>query len=181
MKTWLIPISSPCLTLQPHVNYWVPCCDIAAISEIEHVLFLLGTNIGGSVKQRKILLSACCIHYSHSIIILSWTFLPCDRHTVLFSFLENIAFMYLLSFSPRHLPFVFPSYFPSKTSGDFEKYGSWVHRSGMRLKSIIYKASLVTHMLSQVSEPLFQSMCVTSPQEHPQLRGSSQRTQGLSM
>lgn len=121
MKNCLIPVSSPCLTLQLHVNYWVPFCYIVAMSEIEHVLFLLGTNIGGSVKQRKTLLSACCIHYSHSIIILSWTLLPCDRHTVLFSFLENTAFMYLLSFSPRQLPFVFSSYFPSQTSGELKE------------------------------------------------------------
>lgn len=97
----------------------MPFCHVAAISERIAVLFLLGTNVAGSMRQKKNFafrqLYTLFIFSNH--IELDFSF-PCGKHTVLFFSLENIALMQLLSFPPRDLPSVFPSDLTLKTSGE---------------------------------------------------------------
>ena len=116
------------------LGVFLSCCGL---SEIIAVLFLLGTNIEDSMRQKKI--------FAFYLLYTLFTF---NNHVELDSssmwqthcifFLKNIALMQLLSFPPRHLASVFPFDLTSKTSGELWKYRSWVHRPRVRLWSLLF-------------------------------------------
>lgn len=98
------------LTLQLHVNHWVPFCYVAAISETEPGTFLLSTNREGSVKQRTSF--AFCLLYpfftSDNHIELGPPPSMQQTHCIIFSLLENRAFCAPIVFFTKAFAICFP-------------------------------------------------------------------------
>lgn len=91
------------LTLWRHVCHWVTFCYVVAISEMEPVLFFLGTNTEGLLRQKKIF--AFCLLY---------TLFTFNNHIELDS--PSMWQTHCIIFLPRTYSFHAPVVFSTKAS-----------------------------------------------------------------
>lgn len=143
--------------LQPHTYHWVPLCRVVAMSKMEAVLFLLGSNIEVSWKNFPLYLLCRIFIYSHHSELDSpsmW-----QAHCITSFFPRKYSFHAAVVFSTKAFGICLPFWFHIKNiwralkNTDFESIGLGRFWNLSSIKFhwwILYSAR-------------FQSMCVRSP------------------